>query len=556
MDILILMQVTPKEISSLLHRIHLFDQLNPEQLSSLVKSIFVYEYKPGDYIYRENASAENFFIIYQGQVSIDIESLSAPKQLWVLSEDDYFGEDVLTEEHLRRTDAKASKQTVLLAISRSELFFILEENIHLLPSFRLIRNSYEKLIRQVPSWIKPEEATRFISRPSPSYLFIHSLLPIILIAITLFLGIWFYFQTDLSVLILFPLAAAFIIFGAAWLVWNLVDWSNDYFLVTKRRVIFLEKVLLLYESRQETPLAAILSISKQTSLIGRLFGFSNIAIRTYTGVLYFRHISLPDHVIRLLTEQWERAKKQLSMEDREEMEILLREKMISADPHPEPEIPTDDFSGRTTIKSGWLIGILASIFGMRTEDEAVITYRTHWFILMQKIVMPSFFLVIVFVFLSFLSGFLSAEGMTNPLVLLTSGLLIGATLWWIYQFIDWRNDCYLITKDSLVDINRKPLGLEDRRTAPIKNIQTVEYKRNGFLGILLNFGTVFIRIGDTEFTFDNVHNPSQVQKEIFDRYNTLISLEKKNQLQAERKRMAAWMEAYHHVIMEREEREE
>lgn len=550
------MQVTTREISNLLHRIHLFDQLNQDQLTLLVKSIVVYEYKPGEYIYREDASAENLFLIYQGEVSIGIESLPTPKQLWALTEDDYFGEDVLTEEHLRRTYAKASKHTVLLAISRSELFNLLEENIHILPSFRLIKDTYEKLIRKEPTWIKPEEATRFISRSSLAYLLFHSSLPIIWIAMALFLGFWFYFQTDLSVLILFPLSGACIIFGTAWLAWNLVDWSNDYFLITKRRVIFLEKVLLLYESRQETPLAAIISISKQTSLIGRLFGFSNIVIRTYTGVLFFKHIAFPDAVIRLLTEQWERAKKRLSMEDREEMEVLLREKMIPDETNLKPDSSAADFSGSTTVKSGWLIGFLATLFGMRAEDETVITYRTHWYVLIKKIGLPSFFLVIFFVLISFFSGFLTTEWMTNPLVILSTGLSIIVALWWIYQFVDWRNDCYLITKDSLVDINRKPLGLEDRRTAPIKNIQTVEYKRNGILGILLNFGTVYIRIGDTEFTFDNVHNPSQVQKEIFDRYNTLMNLEKKNQLQAERKRMAAWMEAYHHVIMEREDMDE
>ena len=550
------MQVTPREISNLLHRIHLFDQLDQDQLTAMVNTIVVYEYKPGEYIYREDASAENLFLIYQGEVSIGIESLPTPKQLWILTEDDYFGEDVLAEEHLRRTYAKASKKTVLLAISRSELFNLLEENIRLLPSFRLIEDSYEKLIRKEPSWIKPEEATRFISRSSMAYILFHSSFPIIWIAFALFLGFWFYFRTDLSVLLLFPLSGACIIFGTAWLAWNLVDWSNDYNLVTKRRVIFLEKVLLLYESRQETPLAAILSISKQTSLIGRLFGFSNIAIRTYTGVLYFKHISHPDAVIRLLTEQWERAKQRLSMEDREEMEILLREKMIPDETNQKPDSSAAYFSGSTTIKSGWLIGFLATLFGMRAEDESVITYRTHWFILIKKIGLPSIFLIFFFLLISFLLSYPAADWMTNPFALLLTGLSVIAALWWIYQFVDWRNDCYLITKDSLVDINRKPLGLEDRRTAPIKNIQTVEYKRNGILGILLNFGTVFIRIGDTEFTFDNVHNPSQVQKEIFDRYNTLMNLEKKNQLQAERKRMAAWMDAYHHVIMEREDMDE
>jgi uncharacterized membrane protein YdbT with pleckstrin-like domain len=234
------------------------------------------------------------------------------------------------------------------------------------------------------------------------------------------------------------------------------------------------------------------------------------------------------------------------------MEILLREKINPSEHEQSNEIRESDFSGQTMVKSGWIISELASLFGMRTEDEAVITYRTHWFVLLRKILFPSFILLTLFLLFSFYPSLNFSEDSQNFLIIILSGLSLIVMIWWIYKFIDWRNDCYLIMKDQLVDINRKPLGFEDRRSAPIKNIQSVEYKRTGIWGILLNFGTVFIRIGDTEFTFDYVHNPSQVQKEVFDRYNALMNLERKNQAETERRRMAAWMEAYHHIIMEKE----
>jgi len=36
-----------------------------------------------------------------------------------------------------------------------------------------------------------------------------------------------------------------------WGVWNAIDWSNDYYIVTNQRVIWLEKVVGLYDSRRK-----------------------------------------------------------------------------------------------------------------------------------------------------------------------------------------------------------------------------------------------------------------------------------------------------------------
>jgi uncharacterized membrane protein YdbT with pleckstrin-like domain len=552
LDILIHMLVTSKEIVALLGRIHLFNGLNADQTLTLSSKLEILEFQAGEHIFRENSAAEKFYVIFSGEVSVELERPDAPKKLWQLKEDDYFGEDVLSDFHIRRSTARATRNTILLGIPRVELIYFLEENPKLLPSFRITQDSYEKLITREPSWIKPEEATRFFSRASKYYLLQKCILPVAWIFSVLVLAGLFYFQTDISVLILFPLGGLALMVGLAWLIWNIVDWTNDYYLITSQRVVYLEKVLLLYESRQETPLGAILSVTKQTSLTGRILGYADIAIRTYTGVLFFRNISSPDAVIDLLTELWERAKKRLSMIDKEEMEILLREK-LNPDEEKKSEVKEKpDFSGQMVVKNGWIISLLASIFGMRTEDEASIIYRTHWFILLKKIVLPTFFLLFSFVLFSFYPYLQSADFFQNPLIITLAILTIIVFIWWLYRLVDWRNDYYVITKDQLVDVNRKPLGLEDRRTAPIKNIQTVEYKRSGVWGILFNFGTVFIRIGDTEFTFDFVHNPSQVQKEIFDRYNALMTLERKNQTDNEKRRMAAWMEAYHHIMEEKE----
>lgn len=550
------MRVTQKEILALLSRIHLFIGLDHNQVSNLLNKIEVLEYETGSSVYEENAKASNFYIIISGQVTVEVETEKGAKKISILQEDDYFGEDVLTETKIRRTSSKATQHTVVLRIPGNELINFIEENQVIFPAFQIILANYENLLKYEASWIKPEEAIHFLSRAHQYYLISKSLTPLFMAASAIILSVILYFQTDISVTIFFPLGGLMVLGSLGWIIWNTIDWFNDYYLITNQRVVYLEKVLLLYESRQETPLGAILSITKQTGLFGRIFGFGDIAIRTYTGVLYFRNLSCPDYVIKLLTEQWERAKKRLTREDHEEMEALLRDKFIHNENEEEKETKEATFTGQTQVKSGWILTTMASLFGMRTEVDGVITYRTHWFILTGKIFLPTLAILILLILFSIYGGGNFTFLPQNIFFLIFGLLTLGVTIWWVYRFVDWRNDLYIITLDQLVDVNRKPLGLEDRRSAPIKNIQSVEYKRLGIFGLLFNFGTIFIRIGDTEFTFDYVHNPSQVQKEIFDRYTDLMNVDKDAQTDRERRRMAEWMEAYHHIMMEQDGEQE
>ena len=546
------MRVTQKEILALISRIHLFFGLDQNQISYFLTRIKLLEFEIGSSVYEENANASNFYIVINGQVTVEVEAERGAKKISILKDDDYFGEDVLTETKVRRTSAKASEHTVALCIPGNELINFIEENQVIFPAFQIILANYENLLKYEASWIKPEEAIHFLSRAHQYYLISKSLTALFISAFAVILSAILYFQTDISVTIIFPLGGLMVLGGLGWIIWNTIDWFNDYFLITNQRAVYLEKVILLYESRQETPLGAILSITKQTGLIGRLFGFGDIAIRTYTGVLYFRNLAYPDYVIKLLTEQWERAKKRLTEEDHEEMEALLREKFFHRENEVEKEPKEATFTGQTQVKNGWILTAMASLFGMRTEVDGVITYRTHWFILIGKIFFPTLAIFILSILFSIYQNVNVALLPQNVIFPAFSVITLGVAIWWVYQFVDWRNDFYIISRDQLVDVNRKPLGLEDRRSAPIKNIQSVEYKRLGIFGLLFNFGTVFIRIGDAEFTFDYVHNPSQVQKEIFDRYTDLMKVDKNTQTDRERRRMAEWMEAYHHIMLEQD----
>jgi hypothetical protein len=186
------------------------------------------------------------------------------------------------------------------------------------------------------------------------------------------------------------------------------------------------------------------------------------------------------------------------------------------------------------------------------HSQPAIIYRTHWLILLKKVLLPTmvFTMVILAAAFSFLNGLISA-GSTAVFILIFISLS-ASVIGWIYQYFDWYHDRFQIINNQIIDINQKPFGHEDRRSASIFNIQSIRFERKGFLGILLNFGTVFIRIGDEEFTFDKVPDPAGVQTRIFRALESSVSGKQKSELTAQQVRLANWLDAYQEFQKNRE----
>ena len=79
----------------------------------------------------------------------------------------------------------------------------------------------------------------------------------------------------------------------------------------------------------------------------------------------------------------------------------------------------------------------------------------------------------------------------------------------------------------------------------MENILSIEYKRIGIFGLLLNFGTVYITLGNTQFTFDQVYDPSRVQQDLFRRMAERQYRKRQNDIQEEHERVSDWIATYH-----------
>jgi hypothetical protein len=523
----------------------LFSLADQDQLEQIASSARSANIRGGQVIYDIGDTSNGFFLILSGRVVIERETRQGVETLSELEAGDTFGTEMLANSTRKRLlRATAAENTTLLKITRPNLKDLADQSPEFKEAIHLEHQSFVVTTRKPFPWKNEGENILYITRKHKYILFTSLIWPVVAGVLMLIpLGlVYFYLLPGRAIVPI--LIAAELGISICWALWKGWDWTNDYYVITNQRLLNLEKVVLFYESRQETPLEAILSLDSQTSMTGRWVGFGTLQARTYTGAIRLDHLESPEFVIALLQDAWTKAKQSQIKVDQTQMEADIQ-KRVSGEKTGPGILPVN--TGETDIESGPLVSSLADLFKLKEIQGDTVIYRTHWWILVRRLFLPMVLLILwVMTLAAAALGYLGGVEITLFFsVILLSGLFLW--VWFLYRIVDWRNDYYMITPDQLIDVHRKPLGSENKKSAPLKNIQTIEYKRLGMIGILLNFGTVYIRIGETEFPFDHVSDPSSVQKELFSRFMALTQREKKNEAQAQSERIADYIDTYHRM---------
>jgi uncharacterized membrane protein YdbT with pleckstrin-like domain len=91
---------------------------------------------------------------------------------------------------------------------------------------------------------------------------------------------------------------------------------------------------------------------------------------------------------------------------------------------------------------------------------------------------------------------------------------MGAWIFWLRE--EYVNDVYILNRREIIDVDRRPFGPVNRRSAPIDRIQNISFDIK-FVEQLLGFGTVRIQTGGSgDFSFNHVPDPRGVQATIND----------------------------------------
>ncbi len=401
------------------------------------------------------------------------------------------------------------------------------------------------------------------------------------------LGRW---QLDLPALALL-LFTIFTVFPL--ILWIVVDYLNDYFVVTSLRVTAREQVILLYEKRTEAPLDQVQDTTLNVGFWGSLFGYGDLRIKTANAAIQikFDRVGNPARIQGIISEQMRRLKAERTAEQREGLRMRLVQDLrlsllsqvaeftLPPGLKPPPQLTWWQWLLAHLAKTVHLVflpvefvllrpisWVLRTFFPRRLAARKAETkfgggtlgswdvapdrtiWRKHWLILMQR-VWQSFvsWLIVTGFGLVIIQGILPIS-LLAPLV-----VWLAATAWLWWQYEDWANDLYIVTNEKVIDIERKPFGFsEQRREAGLERIQNVVAEVPTFWANALNYGNVLIKTAaaDEGFTFDLVANPRAVQYEIMRRLSVYRASRQQREADAQRAQQAYILGVYHELMEE------
>ncbi len=548
-----------KQRVGFLNKIHLFSGLKEDQLAGIAVKLEERTFTSESVVFERGAKPDGFYLIFRGKVKVTRPSEQGEDFLAWLAAGDYFGEEALFENRNRSATIRTTEDSVILFLSREGFEDLLKQYEKLRPNF-LVAIKSRKLARATRfKWLGPKESIYFIARRHKIRLYQALMAPAFSLLVPIALFGWGFLSGATTPLAVGGLLLVMILL---WGIWQAVDWSNDYYIVTNQRVVWVERVIGIYDSRQEVPLSTILSVNVETDMVGRALDFGNVSVRTFVGKIEFDYVDHPNQAADMIREYWERTKIGGTQAQKDAMKNAIRGKLgLPVIAAPKEELPPINMEDKEVQKKSLLRIVLSNLFKLRVEDGSTVIYRKHWFILLEQAARPLAFFIAVLVLLGIRIWYLarSAEQAflepnalgslrpDTPVVLLTF-LTLPFIGWMVWEYIDWKNDIFMVTPDEIFDIDKTPLGTEERRSAQIESILSTEYKRIGLKGYLLNYGTVHITVGGTKLEFQDVLDPAGVQADINRRRVARLAKKSEDTANVERDRMAVWLAAYHQNI--------
>jgi len=543
--------------TALIKNTYPFHKLDDNVIKMLLDGLESETFTKGQRIYREGfpSDQDSLCLILEGKVRLTRAAGEDVEEVLNLTEGELFGHEMLESNRKHPVSSYAETNLTLLKLNRSRINLLVTKTPALTTALRLIYNSYLITLDHRFFWKGSDEVIYLVSHRHEVWLLKQLLLPlgILLFTLTLLALIMISMPPQIAGFSLFALLDIGFCYGWIRLLQN--NWDNNIVAITNQRVLFQERKLFVYETRIEAPLNAILSVATETGAVGRYLKYGNVVARTFAGAIQLPMVMYPEQVASFLELQWSKTKTFRTRAESASMDNIVRSRLGYAGkgglPPPSPSKPAKPSGGSNTFLRGtenWL----ADLFQLRIETATGVIYKTHWIVLFRRVVVH--LLIFTGVFLTLLGSLFNLFAFPGgPAAALTLGFILvvvlaglGFWIWYCYQ--EWANDVYIVSADQIVDRVKKPFGKEDKKVAPLKNVQSVEFERGGVLGLLFNYGQIKISVGEAKLQFRSVFNPSDIQREIFKRMAERDFKEKQNARENEQKWVVDWIAAYHRVV--------
>ncbi|HWQ15353.1 MAG TPA: PH domain-containing protein [Roseiflexaceae bacterium] len=316
------------------------------------------------------------------------------------------------------------------------------------------------------------------------------------------------------------MVGALLAFG--FFVYLYIDWKDDFFVVTNRRVVYDDRQLFVRHIQQQVLIEDIQQVNTVIDSYPAVwFGYGRLVIRSFsTRTLTFLFANRPKEIeaaIMAEVGQLRRAR------EPDVLRQLIEDQVYGKTPPPQPG---------PAIRVQVQEGPIAWLFPANPEIRGdTVTWRPSWVFMALALARPTLGFLLVAAALVMLAT-IGAIGAEIALVVGAVALLVfGGWFYWIRE--ELINDVYVLNRQTIIDVDRRPFGPESVRRAQLGAIQDISFDVS-FIESLLGFGTVVITTGGAgggRFTFNHVPDPRGVQATINDYLTDFRKHERERQLQ-------------------------
>jgi hypothetical protein len=334
-------------------------------------------------------------------------------------------------------------------------------------------------------------------------------------------------------------------------IYILIDWANDFLILTNTRVVYDDRQLLVRHVTQQILIDNIQQVNLSAdSYLAHFLGYLTLWRSQFQRSLGGRHTDATDRVevaygklivgslsFRKLVFEFARAPVTMQQKINGELSKLRKQQ--------EPEllrqiIEEQVYDGKRPTVAPPTIhvvehhGPLPWLFETNPEvnhERGEVTWRPYWLFLLIDM-LPAIGLLVVVTFLVIFGlqiGVLSVAAAFWVWLIIALGCL--GRIIWVRE--EHANDKYIVQRDKIIDVDKKPFGPESSRVASLGNVQDVQFDQS-FVENILGYGDVTITTGGGagNFTFKHVPDPRNVQATINDYLTDFRKREKERAQQA------------------------
>jgi hypothetical protein len=323
--------------------------------------------------------------------------------------------------------------------------------------------------------------------------------------------------------------------GIAAAVYIYIESENDHLILTNSRVILSDRQVFGDYQIDQISIRDIQDVrSTSDTYLQHWLKYGTITVQSVRKKLVFRKAEQATEFQRQVMAEVKALRNKRSEKDFRE---IIDTKVY--DKPPAEELPEANLVLSTSpVLLRWLLPDNPQV-----GEDGTITWRPHWVFLIVQLTKPVLFLVLAFLAVIVASQFpanapLIGSGM---MVIAMAVVLVIFLGWAAYEVEDHVNDLYILTPTNIIDVEQKPWGPADRRSASLGAVQNVTSKTT-LISRALKYGDVFVETaGKGEFTFPKVPYPAEVVRMINNYQDEFRLGDKKRSLED----MALLLKYYH-----------